>query len=99
MEDDGVDRGLMFAFVGTDLVRQFEFVQKEWINKSDFFGGTDERDPVVGNNRDATFNIPKRPLRRQLKGINSFVITRGGEYAFMPSLSALRWLASLGDNT
>ena len=97
LEDDGVDRGLMFAFVGADLVRQFEFVQKEWINKSDFFGGTDERDPVVGNNRDATFNIPKRPLRRQLKGINSFVITRGGEYAFMPSLSALRWLASLSD--
>ena len=97
LEDDGVDRGLMFAFVGADLVRQFEFVQKEWINKSDFFGGTGERDPVVGNNRDATFNIPKRPLRRQLKGINSFVITRGGEYAFMPSLSALRWLASLSD--
>ena len=40
LEDDGVDRGLMFAFVGADLVRQFEFVQKEWINKSDFLGGT-----------------------------------------------------------
>jgi hypothetical protein len=36
-------------------------------------------------------------LRRQLKGIQSFVITRGGEYAFMPSLIALRWLASLSD--
>jgi Dyp-type peroxidase family len=97
LEDDGVERGLMFAFVGADLVRQFEFVQKEWINKSDFFGGTDERDPVVGSNRDATYNIPRRPLRRQLKGIHSFVTTRGGEYAFMPSLSALRWLASLTD--
>jgi uncharacterized protein YbjT (DUF2867 family) len=25
-----------------------------------------------------------------------FVITRGGEYCFLPSLSALRWLADLG---
>ena len=40
LDDDGVDRGLMFAFVGADLGRQFEFVQKEWINNSDFFGGT-----------------------------------------------------------
>jgi deferrochelatase/peroxidase EfeB len=31
-EDDGVDRGLMFAFVGAHLKRQFEFVQSEWIN-------------------------------------------------------------------
>ena len=97
LEDDGVDRGLMFAFVGADLERQFEFVQKEWVNKSDFFGGTDERDPVIGSNRDATYNIPRRPLRRQLKNIQSFVTTRGGEYAFMPSLSALRWLAALSN--
>jgi len=25
-EDDGVDRGLMFAFIGAHLGRQFEFV-------------------------------------------------------------------------
>jgi hypothetical protein len=24
-----------------------------------------------------------------------FVVTRGGEYCFMPSLSALRWLGNL----
>ena len=32
LEDDGVDRGLMFAFVGAHLGRQFEFVQSEWMN-------------------------------------------------------------------
>lgn len=96
-DDDGIDRGLMFAFVGTDLVRQFEFVQKEWVNKSDFFGGKNERDPVIGSNDDAEYSIPRRPLRRQLKGISRFVVTRGGEYAFMPSLSALRWLGELTD--
>ena len=33
LEDDGVDRGLMFAFVGAHLGRQFEFVQSEWIER------------------------------------------------------------------
>ena len=30
LEDDGVERGLIFAFVGANLGRQFEFVQAEW---------------------------------------------------------------------
>ena len=32
IEDDGLERGLMFAFVGANLGRQFEFVQSEWMN-------------------------------------------------------------------
>jgi Dyp-type peroxidase family len=38
LEDDGRDRGLMFAFVGAHLGRQFEFVQSEWMNSGVFFG-------------------------------------------------------------
>lgn len=96
LEDDGVERGLMFAFVGANLRRQFEFVQTEWMNSSTFFGGTTERDPVTGA-ADATgsYSIPRRPLRRMLKGLPRFVVTRGGEYCFLPSLSALRWLSEL----
>ena len=36
LEDDGADRGLMFAFVGAHLGRQFEFVQSQWINDGVF---------------------------------------------------------------
>ena len=99
MEDDGVDRGLMFAFVGANLGRQFEFVQSEWMNDSAFFGDGQERDPVSGDGGDGegTYNIPRRPLRRRLKGLSRFVITRGGEYCFVPSLRALRWLSELRD--
>ena len=50
LEDDGADRGLMFAFVGAHLGRQFEFVQSEWINDGVFFGAGDAKDPVVGSN-------------------------------------------------
>ena len=94
LEDDGADRGLMFAFVGANIGRQFEFVQSEWMNDGAFFGGGRERDPVAGAADDeGSFTIPRRPIRRQLKGLSRFVVTRGGEYCFLPSLSALRWLA------
>lgn len=95
LEDDGVDRGLMFAFVGAHLGRQFEFVQSEWMSDSSFFGGADGRDPVVGNKGTNTFDIPRRPLKRRLQGLPRFVVTRGGEYCFLPSLSALHWLGDL----
>jgi len=96
LEDDGLDRGLMFAFVGAHLVRQFEFVQSEWMNDSAFFGGSVGRDPVSGAaDGSGTFDIPKRPLRQRLQGLPRFVITRGGEYCFIPGLRALEWLGNL----
>jgi Dyp-type peroxidase family len=96
LEDDGVDRGLMFAFVGAHLGRQFEFVQSQWINDGVFFGAGNAKDPVVGSN-DGTgsFTVPRRPVRRRLQGLHRFVVTRGGEYCFMPGLRAMRWLADL----
>ncbi len=99
LEDDGADRGLMFAFVGAHLKRQFEFVQSEWINGGDFLGLGDARDPVAGAADGAgAYSIPRRPIPRRVHGLASFVVTRGGEYGFMPSLSALRWLADLPDD-
>jgi Dyp-type peroxidase family len=96
LEDDGADRGLMFAFVGANLGRQFEFVQSEWMNDSAFFGGSFERDPLSGAaDGSGTFTIPRRPIKRTLKTLPDFVITRGGEYCFLPSLTAMRWLADL----
>ena len=97
LDDDGAERGLMFAFVGAHLKRQFEFVQSEWINNGEFLGLDDARDPVVGAlDSAAGYTIPRRPLPRRLHGLSRFVITRGGEYAFMPGLRALRWLAAPG---
>jgi Dyp-type peroxidase family len=97
LDDDGVDRGLMFAFVGAHLGRQFEFVQSEWMNDSAFFGGGAGGKDPVGGAADGTgsFDIPNRPLRQRLQGLPRFVVTRGGEYCFLPGLRALRWLAEL----
>jgi hypothetical protein len=96
LEDDGEDRGLMFAFVGANLGRQFEFVQSQWINDGVFFGADKDKDPIAGSNEGNNgFSIPHRPVRKRMQGIPRFVITRGGEYCFMPGLKALHWLADL----
>jgi len=96
LDDDGADRGLMFAFVGAHLGLQFEFVQSQWINDGVFFGADEDRDPMVGSKEGGeSFTVPRRPVRKRLHGIPEFVVTRGGEYCFMPGLRALRWLANL----
>ncbi len=38
--DDGVDRGLHFVSIVADLDRQFEFVQRQWLNDPNFPTGT-----------------------------------------------------------
>jgi Dyp-type peroxidase family len=96
LEDDGVDRGLMFAFVGAHLGRQFEFVQSEWINGGEFLGLGDAKDPIAGSHEGTgRYSIPRRPIPKLLRALPQFVVTLGGEYCFMPSLRALRWLAEL----
>ena len=52
--------------------------------------------PIVGLQEEgATFTIPKQPVRRRLHGIQTFNVLKGGEYFFVPSMSALKWLADL----
>jgi Dyp-type peroxidase family len=94
LEDDGVERGIFFVFIGADLKRQFEFVQSEWVNQGTFIGAPGDTDPIAGpNDGTGLFTIPKQPIRQRLHGLSRFVTNRGGEYFFMPGLRALRWLA------
>ena len=96
LEDDGMDRGIVFVFAGAHPGRQFEFVKTQWLNDGIFIGAPTEKDPLVGpNDESGTFTIPDRPIRRRLHDIPPFVITRGGEYCFAPGLRAMRWLAEL----
>jgi hypothetical protein len=44
------------------------------------------------------FTIPRDPVRRRIHGIETFNVLRGGEYFFMPSLSALRWIGDLEED-
>lgn len=96
LEDDGVDRGIVFIFLGSSIERQYEFVRSQWQNDGDFIGLGTEKDPLVGaNDGTSPYTIPQRPIRRRLQNVPRFTVTRGGEYCFVPSLTAIRWLASL----
>jgi Dyp-type peroxidase family len=96
-EDDSIPRGAIFLFISARAMDTMEFLQQEWINDGDFIGANGERDPIIGRQEEgATFTIPREPVRRRVHGIETFNVLRGGEYFFMPSISALNWLANLG---
>ncbi|WP_274564772.1 Dyp-type peroxidase [Streptomyces spiramyceticus] len=81
-------RGLVFVSYQADLVSQFEFIQKDWVNDTNF----PERrpkvgaDPMIGVTTDVTF------VGKQVR-FEQFVRTEGAVYAFTPSLSTLDRLA------
>jgi Dyp-type peroxidase family len=90
--DDGADRGLLFICLNTDITRQFEFVQQTWMLNPNFAFLYDEVDPLLGPK--GMLTIPEKPLRRIIE-VETFVQMAGGEYFFLPSMPALRYLASL----
>jgi Dyp-type peroxidase family len=93
--EDGVERGIA-AFVGcASLVRQFEFAQNVWANDPSFHELKNERDPIIGT-QDGSFDftMPRRPVRRTLKGLPAFTTVRGGAYFFLPGIRALRFLTT-----
>jgi Dyp-type peroxidase family len=97
-EADEMPRGAIFLFISAKAMATLEFLQQEWINDGNFIGIGSERDPIIGRQEDdAAFTIPKEPVRRRIHGIETFNVLRGGEYFFVPSMSALKWLANLGE--
>lgn len=94
-----VPRGLLGNFICASLAAQFEAVQGDWLN----LGLHDPRlsgsnDPLTGANgaeasRFETHDEVSRPI--VLRELPNFVVTRGGAYTFLPSLTALRWIAAL----
>jgi Dyp-type peroxidase family len=86
--------GLIFLAACADLERQFEFVQQTWIGDPSFHGLTGESDPVADSDGlHQELSLPDGRTVRRLKGIPDFVTVRGGGYFFMPSRSALYYLA------
>jgi deferrochelatase/peroxidase EfeB len=91
-KEDGVDRGLLFICLNTDITRQFEFIQQTWLLNPNFATLYDESDPLVGPKGKMT--IREEPLRRIID-VDTFVQMAGGEYFFLPSMPAIRYLAGL----
>jgi deferrochelatase/peroxidase EfeB len=94
--DDEVPRGAIFLFISAKAMATMEFLQQEWIQDGNFVGLGEERDPIIGRQDEgASFTIPREPVRQRVRGLETFNVLRGGEYFFMPSISALKWLGDL----
>jgi deferrochelatase/peroxidase EfeB len=96
-KDDG-DHGVIFMAVCASLFRQFEFVQQQWVQYGAVFNVGNDTDPLIGLRRKgAKFVVPADPDKGGTPficaNIPEFVETRGGEYFFLPSLTALREIA------
>ena len=96
--DDASEHGVIFIAIAASLFRQFEFVQQQWMQYGASFNVGNDTDPLVGLRRDgAKFVIPGDAARGRMPficaNIPQFVETRGGEYFFVPSLTALREIA------
>ncbi|HJT42244.1 MAG TPA: Dyp-type peroxidase [Rhizomicrobium sp.] len=97
VEDDDGDHGIIFMVMCASIERQFEFVQQQWINYGlDSNAGSDTC-PIVGNRRgDSKFIVPVDPKSQDTPfiaaGIPQFVEMRGGDYFFLPSMTALRMI-------
>ncbi len=98
---DGEEKGLLFVALCADIERQFEFVQQSWINAPAFHGLANEPDPLIGaraaiaDQAASVFTIPTPAGSIKLSGMESFTTVRGGGYFFLPSQSAMRFLANL----
>ncbi len=99
--DDG-DHGIIFMAIGASISRQFEFVQQQWANYGNDFKLSNDRDPIIGNQpEDGTGRMvieadPDDPEGKPpfiCNAIPRFVETRGGDYFFVPSLTALAGIA------
>ena len=90
--EDDKERGLLFVCLNSDIARQFEFIQQTWMLNRNFATLYDETDPLVGPK--GGFTIGEKPLRR-IVDVETFIQSAGGEYFFLPSLPALKYLASL----
>lgn len=99
--NDG-NHGIIIMMINADINRQFEFVQQQWVNYGNDFRAGNDKDIILGNHS-ADDRFPSKAVIQVdpqsdeapyfLSKIPRLVETRGGDYFFIPSLTALRMIA------
>jgi Dyp-type peroxidase family len=95
---DGDDRGVIFMALNANLSRQFEFVQQQWIQYGNDAHLGNDKDPLLGQHGGhGRFMVqgdknPENPPF-MCSNLPDFVELRGGDYFFLPSITALAMIA------
>ncbi|WP_295393098.1 hypothetical protein [uncultured Thiodictyon sp.] len=99
--DDG-NHGIIIMILNVDINRQFEFVQQQWINYGNDFKAANDKEILLGNHSADERFASKAVIQVDPNGddppyflskIPRLVETRGGDYFFVPSMTALRMIA------
>ena len=96
---DEQEQGIIFMALNASIFRQFEFVQQQWIEYGNDARQGNDKDVLIGNHGGhGRFMIqgstdPRNPPFI-CGALPNFVELRGGDYFFVPSITALRMIAA-----
>ena len=101
---DGIERGLLGYFINSSIENQYEFVLGHWVNDAEFAGAVrlnpKSKDPMIGTQdpAESIFVIPQSDNAPPIKitGFSTFVKTKAAAYCFLPSVTAIKFIANLG---
>lgn len=92
-QDDGRDRGLLFAAYQVDLGSQYELVQR-WLNDRNLPVPQTGQDPIAGQGEEpAHLVLRSSNTLPAMFDMHHYVSMTGGGYFFTPSLSSVQFLA------
>ncbi len=93
--------GLLFNCFNADFARQYELVQHTWANSTKVYELYNDPDPIIGVREELNgagqqnFTIQACPVNKTVNNLQQFVTVKGGAYFFFPSITAIRYLATL----
>ncbi len=93
--------GLVFNCFNADISRQFELIYHTWGNSTKVKKLYNDPDPIISvrenpsEGQPQNFTIQGCPVNQTITGLQRFVKIKGGAYFFFPSITAVRYLASL----
>jgi Dyp-type peroxidase family len=95
---DTDEHGVIFIVMNASIFRQFEFVQQQWIEYGNDARQGNDKDMLMGNHGgvgkfmiQGTADPANPPF--VCGGLQNFVELRGGDYFWVPSITALRMIA------
>ena len=97
---------MLFHFINSNIENQYEFVLRRWVNDSEFAGAVrlhpKSKNPLIGTRdpAESIFVIPQAnggpPV--EVTGLSSgFVTTKAAAYLFLPSITAIKFIATVGE--